>query len=197
VFTVDIPLTLIGSDDGYMNLGMLLGNTALKMDIVPDTTKAVLSGEGTFIPWVNIDASAGTLNAHESRALGLTFDATRIKEGTYSDHLTIRASGPFITDITVPLTLTVHKDSNRVIAGSVTGLTVKNGVTINLYNFGGCAETLVSTTTTDENGDYGFFDLADGDYKVQASKSGSTFTPEYYNVSIPRVNQDYLDFIAN
>ena len=95
------------------------------------------------------------------------------------------------------MTLTVHKDAKRMIEGSVSGLTVKAGVTINLYNVGGCSETLVSTTTTDENGDYGFFDLADGDYKVEASKSGYTFTPGYYNVSIPRVNQDYLDFIAN
>ena len=99
---MDIPLSLIGNDDGYMNLGMLLGNTAFKMDIAPDTTKAVLSGEGTFIPWLNIAETSGTLNAHENRALNLTFDTTRIKEGTYSDHLTIRASGPFITDITVP-----------------------------------------------------------------------------------------------
>ena len=196
VFTVDVPLSKIGNDDGNINLGMLLGNRDYKLDIAPDTTRATLSGQGTFIPWLSIAQTSGTLNAHENRALNLTFDTTRIKEGTYSDHLTIQAGGSQGIEVTVPITLTVYKDATRMIKGSVSGV-AQSGVTINLYKVEGCSETLFKTATTDSSGDYGFYDLANGSYRVEAKKNGITFTPEYHLVDIPRQDQDYTDFIAN
>jgi hypothetical protein len=195
VFTVDVPLASIGNDDGNINLGILLGNTAFKLDIVPDTTKAVLNGQGTFIPWLSISQATGSVNAHESLPLVLGFDAARIKEGVYTDHLTLQTSGSLVTGITVPITLTVYKDGQRVIEGHMSG-TVQGSVTINLSEVSGCTETLVASTMPDADGDFGFYELKDGSYTVRAQQQGHAFAPEFYLVTIPRENQDYMDFIT-
>jgi hypothetical protein len=195
VFTVDVPMSVINNADGHINLGMLLGNTALKLDVAPDTAPAMIRGEGTFIPWLRLAESAGNLAAFGDKPVTVTFDARKVNEGSYTDHLTVEASGPIVARVDVPVTLTVHNDAARAIQGSVSGR-ITGGVTIELYRIAGCTETLLKTTVTDEKGNYGFYELADGSYTVQATKQGVTFTPEYYLVDIPRDNQDYMDFTA-
>ena len=195
VFTVDIPLSYLGNDEGNINLGLLLGNTAFKMDVAPDTTRATISGQGTFNPWLSIAKTAGSLNAGNSEPLTLTFDATRMKEGTYNDSVEIQASGSLTTNITVPIMLTVlANDPARMINGEVTGA-VQEGITINLYKVA-CTDDFITATVTDASGYFAFYGLEGGTYKIVPEKQGHTFTPSFVTVDVPRTTFDPFDFVA-
>jgi len=62
------------------------------------------------------------------------------------------------------------------------------GVTVNLYD---CEDNMIATTTTDENGMYGFADLMAGDYKVKF------VGPENYLISPMDVGDDATDSDAD
>ena len=112
VFTADIPLSTIGNDDGNINLGVMLGNTDFRLDIVPDTTYAMISGEGSFIPWLNLSKTSGSLTAHGSETVTAAFDATRVNAGQYNDTLILKSITPIETQLPIHVTLTVQEKAS-------------------------------------------------------------------------------------
>lgn len=106
-FTIDIPLTAIGNDDGNINLGMLLSNTESQLDVAPESDYATLSGNGTFISWLAFSKTSGVINPGASDELTASFDADGLEEGQYSDEVVFRTLGAIQTQVTVPVILTV------------------------------------------------------------------------------------------
>lgn len=106
-FTVDISLTAIGDDDGNINLGMLLSNTESQVDVAPNTTYAMLSDNGTFIPWLTLSKTSGSMGPSESDDLIASFNAGGLEEGQYNDVIVFKAIGAFETQVTVPVIFTV------------------------------------------------------------------------------------------
>jgi hypothetical protein len=114
VFTVDISLSALGNDDGHINLGILLGNTDFKMDIVPDTTYATVAGQGSFIPWLGLSKTGGSILPHSTDSITITFNSTPVNEGQYQDALVLEGTLQSHVQKTIPITFIVtEKVSDR------------------------------------------------------------------------------------
>lgn len=78
----------------------------------------------------------------------------------------------------------------HVISGTVSGVIVE-GLTVNLTG------DIAATATTDENGDYSFADLPDGDYTIAVdAESGYTFTPASISTTLDGADSTGNDFVS-
>ena len=52
-FTVTVPLSLIGGDDGYVNAAAVIGNLTNPTDCVPNGVYLGMPGDITYLPLIN------------------------------------------------------------------------------------------------------------------------------------------------
>ena len=126
------------------------------------TATTTANGSGSY-SFTNLLAGAYTVTPTKS---GFTFSPTSQNATITTANLTLNFSSTALT---------------YTLSGTVTG-TGKSGATVTLS---GAAS---KTTTTSSGGTYSFTGLPNGSYSVRVTKSGYTFSPAPYNLTISGAN---------
>ena len=101
-----IPLDLVGQDDGFMDVTMVMGTSFEPTDWAPD------AGHGTvgaaLVPWICVDPSPGIVSPGANVDVGLVFNCLRdLASGTYNAEMVIDNNDPLNSPVIVPVTLEV------------------------------------------------------------------------------------------
>ena len=116
----DVPLELLGDDDGALNVAMALGNFFEPTDWAPDV------GHGTIepfrdAPWMAVDPIAGSAEPGETDEVTVTLGGDTVAPGTYEGELVVIGNDPRTPQVRVPVTLVVELPENfGALSGTVT-----------------------------------------------------------------------------
>jgi YVTN family beta-propeller protein len=99
-----ILIQTLGRDNEWNNVGTYLGG--------------VLAGRGNLPSWLMADPLTGTVSAHSSVPVQVTFNATGVQPGTYTAPIVVRSNDPITPLVSIPVTMTVLPTADM---GRVTG----------------------------------------------------------------------------
>ncbi len=179
-YRFDVPLFMLGFDDGFVNVDMVMG------DFNQPTDWAANVGHGTIepfrdAPWMDQSPQLGTIPAGGSTEVTLILGGPDVGPGNYSGLLAFRTNDPRIATHTVDVELAVELPANF---GALTGI-VTNGragfpvpATVTVAAEDGGAPLVVTTTADDVSGEYQIF-LPEGRWPLTADFEGyATFSGE-------------------
>jgi subtilisin family serine protease len=115
----DIPLDAVGGDDGFINVGMVVGQFG-PSDWAPD------AGHGTIQPfsdvsWMDESPSSGAIDPGNSQSVTLHLGAADLAPGEYHGAVVFVTNAPKQTQVPVAVTLTVNMPASfGALAGTVT-----------------------------------------------------------------------------
>ena len=164
----DVPLELLGDDDGALNVAMALGNFFEPTDWAPDV------GHGTIepfrdAPWMAVDPVAGSAEPGESDEVTVTLGGEGVAPGTYEGELVVLGNDPRTPQVRIPVTLVVTLPENfgslsGTVTDSLSGEPVA-GATLNL------GSDPPSSATSADDGSYLLFG-PEGTYDLEVSADG-------------------------
>ena len=145
-----IPLDLVGQDDGFMDVTMVMGTSFEPTDWAPD------AGHGTvgaaLVPWICVDPSPGIVSPGANVDVGLVFNCLRdLASGTYNAEMVIDNNDPLNSPVIVPVTLEVASglppeiDVTPVSFDETLGSAQTVDRTLNIGNLGQGVLTFVTT----------------------------------------------------
>lgn len=172
-YRFDVPLGLLGGDDGFIDADMIIGDFNQPTDWAADI------GHGTIqpfrdAPWMSETPDAGVIPIGESTTVTVSLGGTDIDPGDYTGTLVFVTNDPRQTSHDVGVTLSVTLPSGYGSVGGVVtnargGYTVPAGVTIRAQRDGSPIET---TRSADEiTGAYVLY-APEGTWPVEAAFNG-------------------------
>ena len=146
-----------------------LGATGVWIDDISIDESTTISG------WLTVDGgltATGSVPGGGMAMVPVGFDATGLAEGTYTADIIVATNEPDPLDAmnyTIPVTMMVVAPGGYNVSGTVT---YANGASSPLYSvvidiMSGPVK--MGTTTTDNNGDFGFAGIYDGSYTFMAT----------------------------
>ena len=164
----DAPLELLGDDDGFVNVAMVLGDFFEPTDWAPDV------GHGTIepfrdAPWMAADPTSGSTEPGESDEVTVTLGGENVPPGIYEGELVVLGNDPRTPRVVVPVALEVTLPENwGSLAGTVTDSLSNEPVT-------GATLELASDpsfpVTSAEDGSYRLFG-PEGTWDLEVSADG-------------------------
>ena len=109
---ITMPLSALGSDDGNVDITVVLGNSPSPTDWAPD------AGHGTVGPlvWLTVEPTSGSISGGSSDLLGVTFDAADLAPGSYTSDIIVTTNDPDENPVILPVIFTVEASAGATVA---------------------------------------------------------------------------------
>ncbi|MFO7539227.1 MAG: hypothetical protein R6X32_14390 [Chloroflexota bacterium] len=161
-----VPLSLLGDDDGFIDVNMVLGDSSGQTEWVPDAGHGTILGAD--IGWLTTNPVTGTLLSNSSLSVEVAFDSTNLQPGEYNAFLNVASNDPVTPVVAVPVTMTVEPTASMgwvegVITDAGTGLPLEATVTAQGQPY--------TVTSNADTGAYIFW-LEAGIYTVDVAAAG-------------------------
>ncbi|MGH9113301.1 MAG: carboxypeptidase regulatory-like domain-containing protein, partial [Acidimicrobiales bacterium] len=117
-----VPLSMLGSDDGAIDVAMVLGNQSQPTDWAPDVGKGSIDPVREA-PWMTVDPMSGTVAPGESFAVALTLGGEGFAAGQYTAQVVFTTNDPRQPVHIVEVTLDVEAPPPTASAGASAGPT--------------------------------------------------------------------------
>ena len=114
-FRFSIPLSLLGNDDGVINLAAVVGNGSGPTDWIPDEGYGVLGGN----LWLTINPLSGIIIPGSNENINVKVNTDRIDGGDFYANILVSSNDPVNQLVTIPVHLTVIGQPNLVAPDSV------------------------------------------------------------------------------
>ncbi len=98
-----LPLSVLGNDDGILNLAAVVGNYNWSTDWIPDQGCGIVGGN----LWLNVNPLSGTINPGGSENVQVKISTEYIDGGEFYANLLISSNDPVNQIVTIPVHLTV------------------------------------------------------------------------------------------
>jgi hypothetical protein len=107
--TIDIPLALLGADDGNMRVRASVDEQLAQPDLLPDSGTAAITGQGNFIAWLIATKYTGELGpANPQETLSLVVDTQWLAGSSFTGRIEILTfNGDIEATETVPVDLSI------------------------------------------------------------------------------------------
>jgi len=113
-FRFVIPNSMLGNDDGIMNLAAVVGNNSGPTDWIPDT------GHGTVgLGWISLNQINGVLSPGDSLGIVVGINSEGLDGGNFFGNLLVNSNDPMNPMTTVPIHLTVIGNPNLVVPNAL------------------------------------------------------------------------------
>jgi len=113
-FTFEIPLSLLGGDDGSMNIAAVVGNNSGPTDWIPDEGHGILGSS-----WLTVEPISGTVLPGNSQDVDINVTTAFLDGGNYLANILISSNDPVTELVTVPVHLTVIGQPNLIAPDSI------------------------------------------------------------------------------
>ena len=98
---VAIPLSLLGQDDGLMDITMVMGDFAAPGDWAPSAGHGSIGAPA--VPWICTEPSTGVVPPEGSRDVTVTLNCLRdLAPGAYNADIIIRSNDPENDQVIIP-----------------------------------------------------------------------------------------------
>lgn len=171
-YRLDVPLGILGGDDGSIDLDMVFGNFEQPTDWAADV------GHGTIepfrdAPWMGGEPQSGIIEPGDSQEVEVTLGGPGIEPGEYSGLLVVTSNDPLQPSQEVAVTLSVSlPEGEGALSGAVTNARDGAGVVAELVVFAERDGVPVEVaTTSDETGHYQLF-APEGEWPVEVVATG-------------------------
>ena len=156
------------------NWSFYLGNTGVDAQ-GPLGFNLVESTDGTNpteVVWYAINTRSGAVNPTNRVVITLTFDATGLKaDTTYRAFLLVNSNDPNRSQVSVPIRLRTVAAGTVMLDGLVTdiaGARITSFARVEVYQ----SSTLITSVSSDANGNYSVFGLSAGTYDLRVCAEG-------------------------
>ncbi len=155
----DIPLDMLGGDDGELNVAMVLGDFFRPTDWAPD------DGHGTVLPfrdapWMSADPTSGALEPGESQDVVVTLGGPDTLPGEFSGDLALLGNDPRNPTVLIPVEFVVDLPADfgqlgGIVTNARAGFPVPAAVTV--FAERGGDPWVATATARDTDGVYVMF----------------------------------------
>ena len=113
-FTFAIPLSILGNDDGVMNIAAVVGDNSGPTDWIPDEGHGILG-----LSWLTVEPISGIVLPGNSLDVNINIETVSLDGGEYLANILISSNDPVNELVTVPVHLTVVGQPNLIAPDSV------------------------------------------------------------------------------
>ena len=182
--TIALPLSLLGWDDGVMDVALTLGTVQGAEEWAPETGHAII---GLGADWLTENPATGDVPMEAERTVLLSLDTSRLQPGLHAMRLGIINDDPLTPLLYVPLSVTVEPASTMGrLMGRVTNRYTGRGVEAGILAQGG-----PSTSSDPATGQYTLW-LEEGKWSVRAIVL-SALAPVSQTITVNVSAQETLD----